>query len=220
MMATWATPGLVAISHISCLCRNKQVAAARGVALFKPAEPFLVKVCNFGPEQAITRTNSILGFAEPFQELMLAAKTEEKKTQDKPTGEDTLLPDDPVEDVDLSGAPEHLHKQIGEILRTHSAMWDGTLGTVHATEHAIVTRTDAVPIPEQPYRTGPFKRQIIANQMNKMLKLKVIEHIHSAWESPVVIVPKRNGNPRCFVDYRRLNNITKKDANPLPQMEN
>ena len=79
MMATWATPGLVAISHISCLCRNKQVAAARGVALFKPAEPFLVKVCNFGPEQAITRTNSILGFAEPFQELMLAAKTEENK---------------------------------------------------------------------------------------------------------------------------------------------
>jgi len=136
-------------------------AQVSGVALVKPDEPLLVKVCNFGPDQAIVRKNSILGFAEPFQGPMLAAITEEKATQDTPTGEDTSLSDDPVEDVDLSEAPEHLHKQIREILRTHSAMWDGTLGTIHATEHAIVTPTDAVPVRAQTYRTGPFKRQTL-----------------------------------------------------------
>ena len=66
-------------------------------------------------------------------------------------------------------------------------------------------------------RRGPD--QIIADQFNKILKVKVIEPIHSAWASPVVIVPKKNGKARFCVDYRRLNNITKKDAYPLPRTE-
>jgi len=110
VMATCATPGLVTTSPNIRLCRHKSVAVARGVALVKPDEPFLVMVCNFGPDQAIVRKNSILGFAEPFQGPMLAAIPEEKATQDAPTGEDTSSSDDPVEDVDLSEAPEHLHK--------------------------------------------------------------------------------------------------------------
>jgi len=76
------------------------------------------------------------------------------------------------------------------MLKTHSSIWDGALGVISATEHAIVTPPDALPIRAQPYRIGPFKRQIISDQMNKMLKLDVIalravltlrcyRHIHS-----------------------------------------
>jgi len=102
VMATCATPGLVTISPNIRLCRHKSVAVARGVALVKPDESFLVKVCKIGPDQALVRKNSILGFAEPFQGNMLAAITEEKATQDTQAGEDTSLSDDPVEDVDIS----------------------------------------------------------------------------------------------------------------------
>jgi len=219
VMTTCATSALVTISRNIRLCRHKSVAVARGVVMVKPDEPILAKVCSFGPDQAIVRKNIIVGFTEPFQGPILAAITEEKATQDTPTGEETSSSDDPVEDVDLSEAPEHLHKQIREMLRTHSAMSDGTLGTINATEHAILAPADAVPIRAQPYRTGPFKRQIIADQINKMLKLKVKESGHSSWASPFAIVPRKNGKARFCFDYRRLNNVTKKKSYPLPRME-
>jgi len=52
-----------------------------------------------------------------------------------------------------------------------------------------------------------------------MLKVKVMEPIYSAWAGLIVIVPKKNGKARFCVDYRRLNNIIKKDAYRLPRME-
>ena len=207
VMETCATPGLATISPNIRLCNHKSVAVARGAALVNPDEPLLVKVCTFGPDEAIAHKNGILGFAEPFRGPMLAAVTEQKATQETPTGEYPSTSDDPVEDVDLSEAPKSLHKKIRKMLRTHSALWDGTLGTIHTTEHTIVTPTDAVPIRAQPYRTGPLKRQIMADQINKILKLMVIEPSHSAWASSVVIAPKKNGKARFCVDYRRLNNI-------------
>lgn len=33
------------------------------------------------------------------------------------------------------------------------------------------------------------------------------------------VVPKKNGKPRFWEDYRRLNSITKKDTCPIPRMD-
>jgi len=219
IMATCDTPGMVTITPNARLCRHKSMAVARGLAIVKPDEPFLVKLCNFGKDQVIVRKNSTLGFAEPYQGPILSAVLDDSNPKD---GTDTSSDDasrDPLEDLVLSEAPEYLHKQIRDMLKTHSSMWDGTLGVIRATQHAIVTPPDALPIRAQPYRTGPFKRQMIADQINKMSRLNVIAPSHSAWTSPVVIVPKKNGKARFCVDYRWLNNITKKDAYPLPRME-
>jgi len=150
---------------------------------------------------------------------MLAAVLDDNHPKDGTDTSSDYASRDPLEDLDLSEAPEYLHKQIRDMLKTHSSMWDGTLGVIRATEHAIVTPPDALPIGAQPYRTGPFERQIIADQNNKMLKLNVIAPSHSASASPAVIVPRNNGKARSCVDYHPLNNITKKDAYPLPRVE-
>ena len=38
-------------------CRHNLMAVARGLAIVKPDEPFLVKLCNFGEDQVIARKN-------------------------------------------------------------------------------------------------------------------------------------------------------------------
>ena len=42
---------------------------------------------------------------------------------------------------------------------------------------------------------------------------------HSEYASPIGICKKKNGNIRVCVDYRRLNTKTRKDAFPLPRVD-
>jgi len=78
---------------------------------------------------------------------------------------------------------------------------------------------DAIPTKDNPRRNTPAKEQIIAKHIQDMLRNKIIETANSPWAAPVVLARKKDGTWRFCVDYRRLNQVTKKDSYPLPRID-
>ncbi|UYV73036.1 K02A2.6-like [Cordylochernes scorpioides] len=95
---------------------------------------------------------------------------------------------------------------------------DDYKGRTHLVRHKIKTNSD-IPIRKNPYRVSLREREIINNQIDKMLKKGIISHSSSPWASPVILVKKKDGTFRFCVDYRNLNSITVKDQYPLPRID-
>jgi Reverse transcriptase (RNA-dependent DNA polymerase)/RNase H-like domain found in reverse transcriptase/Aspartyl protease len=115
--------------------------------------------------------------------------------------------------------PTGKREQVKEILwkRRNAFGLDGRLGNLK-TQFEIRLKEGAEPVSKKPYHASPRNREVIEKQMEKWLKLGVVEPSKSPWGFPVVIV-FRNGKPRFCVDYRDLNKLLKFDQHPLPLQE-
>ena len=85
-------------------------------------------------------------------------------------------------------------------------------------EIEVTIETEGPPIRQRPYRT-PFRRREALNQkVQELLDEGIIRPSSSPWASPVVLVDKKDPSegPRFCIDYTKLNQVTKKDAYPLP----
>ena len=98
------------------------------------------------------------------------------------------------------------------------AIEESELGHTTVVKHSIDTG-EHPPIKQCPRRTPFVHREKIAQLVNDMLKQQVVQPSSSAWASPVVLVPKKDGNLRFCVDYRKVNAVTKKDVYPLPRVD-
>ena len=107
---------------------------------------------------------------------------------------------------------------LAKHVKTFPAPGTPITGRTEAVMHDIDTGSTR-PIRCNPRKLSPKKIKIQQELVDKMLEEGQIEHSVSAWSAPTVLVTKKDGTTRFCVDYRRLNNSTKKDAFLLPRID-
>jgi hypothetical protein len=137
----------------------------------------------------------------------------------------------------LSGKEE---ERLLEILRKHRGAMGYTLDDLKGIspticQHAINMEPDAKPVVEHQCRLIPKMKEVVRNEVLKLLDAGIIyPTADSKWVSPVHCVPKKGGiavvpnennglipqrvvvGYRMCIDFRKVNKVTKKDHYPLP----
>ncbi|MCO5598428.1 hypothetical protein L7F22_052523 [Adiantum nelumboides] len=84
-------------------------------------------------------------------------------------------------------------------------------------QHRIPLKLDARPVRLQRFRMNPNYAKKVKEEIDNLLKVGFITKVESHdWLFPIVVVPKKNGKLRVYVDYKKLNVKTIKDPFPLP----
>ncbi|GBM25302.1 Retrovirus-related Pol polyprotein from transposon 412, partial [Araneus ventricosus] len=95
---------------------------------------------------------------------------------------------------------------------------DADVGRCNMTQHRINTG-DHPPIKQYPRRLPLARKEEAEHLVKEMVDNGIIEESSGPWASPIVLVKKKDGSTRFCVDYRKLNEITKKDSYPLPRID-
>ena len=131
--------------------------------------------------------------------------------------EEPNLPRMEIDEVGLPTVPEDLSpkkkKELEALLSEVHDVFAGKrlkLGNTPVIEHEI----------HQPYRRqNPEVRRQEQEQLKDMLKQEIVRPSFSVWGSPVVMVKKKDGTLRFCIDFQKLNDVTVKDAHPLPRID-
>ncbi|XP_075141564.1 uncharacterized protein LOC142217269 [Leptodactylus fuscus] len=113
---------------------------------------------------------------------------------------------------------EAQRSQLNEVLHSLPGLFSGKPGRTDQAIHHVDTGNHT-PIRRSPYRVSSEVQVQMRKEIDEMLELGVIQPSHSAWASPVVLVPKKDRTTRFCVDYRGLNEITVDDAYPMPRID-
>lgn len=85
-------------------------------------------------------------------------------------------------------------------------------------EHDIELTTN-IPTRSKPYRTSPGQREILDQDIKRMLEMGIFVPAQSEYTSPLIMVEATGGSPRPCVDYQKLNTITHDQVYPIPNIK-
>ncbi|GFW17389.1 retrovirus-related Pol polyprotein from transposon 297 [Trichonephila clavipes] len=108
--------------------------------------------------------------------------------------------------------------RLRELLNKYSKCFSNNPGLTNLVEHEIQLVSDQ-PVRTKPYRMSHRQNEILKNEINRMLKLGIIEVGESDYMSPMILVEVAGKEPRPCIDYRKLNGIIRTEYFPLPNIE-
>ena len=129
-----------------------------------------------------------------------------------------LSPDDEAT-AGLAPCTPAQQQELKALLGEYLPKFEQLRGTTPLTQHRIRLREGQEPI-RQRYRTfNPAMQSIVDKEIDAMLKEGHIEPTSSPWNSGVVLAKKKDGRYRFCIDFRKVNEVTERDAYPLPPVQ-
>lgn len=128
---------------------------------------------------------------------------------------------DHIQSLGLSHLSAEEQDKVRSLLYNYSSVFpahDGDLGCTNLIVHDIPLLDD-IPVRQRHRRIPPSDYEAVKQHINQLLEAQIIQESSSPYASPIVLVRKKDGTLRMCVDYRQLNNKTRKDAFPLPRIE-
>uniref|UniRef100_A0A1A8HG02 Gypsy retrotransposon integrase-like protein 1 n=1 Tax=Nothobranchius korthausae TaxID=1143690 RepID=A0A1A8HG02_9TELE len=128
---------------------------------------------------------------------------------------------DQLNELDLSNLSVSDQETVRSLLTRYDSVFsahDGDLGCTNLVVHEIPLQDD-VPVRQRFRRIPPSDYEAVKDHINQLLEAQVIRESSSPYASPIVLARKKDGSLRMCVDYRQLNAKTRKDAFPLPRIE-
>ncbi|KAL4232960.1 hypothetical protein ACF0H5_007648 [Mactra antiquata] len=178
----------------------------------EPNKKFTILLENHTGKTIRLYKNAIVAKAEPISEVDIISMTGQEHDNKPNEGKYKL--------TDLK-CPDKYLPQITSLLDDNLDILsssDRDLGQTNTVKCKIDTG-NSPPIKTKTYFTPLKNRQIIDEAVKDMLEAKIIQRSNSPWSSPVVIVTKKDGGKRFCVDFRKVNQVTKKNSWPLPRID-
>ncbi|GBO33091.1 Retrovirus-related Pol polyprotein from transposon 412, partial [Araneus ventricosus] len=108
--------------------------------------------------------------------------------------------------------------QLENLLVKYYRIFSNIPGKTNLVEHDIELICDK-PIKHKPYRMTNRQNDLLKAEIDKMLKYNIIEPGASEFTSPMILVETPGREPRPCIDYRKLNEITRTQFYPIPNIE-
>ena len=119
--------------------------------------------------------------------------------------------------TDIAATHQHQIKQLLWDYADIMSQSDTDVGRTELIEHEIHTEGGPVRVPYR--RANPMRREIEEKHIAEMEAAGIISESTSPYCAPLVITFRKDGRPRLCTDFRKLNEITKRDAKPMPRVD-
>lgn len=183
-----------------------------------------VPVVNVGTVDVLLYASTVIGTVNQVYVVSLPPEVTEVQVVSARVSTQAVLVSptilEQIESIDLSVLSVEEQGKVRALLEKYStvfSMHEGDLGCSNLISHDIPLLDD-VPVRQRYRRIPPSEYEVVKAHINQLLEAQVIRESCSPYASPIVLV-KKDGGLRMCVDYRHLNSKTRKDAFPLPRIE-
>lgn len=215
------------------------LSSARSITYEKQDKTMQIKLINITFNSIELPNKTVVGFAEKLfydQECSKSGQLE-KESRVNCTNENIASNESVVAikaeterilqlktDINIDHLSDQDQNKLREFINSYNDVFfmEGDKLGIHSDVVMEIDTGSAKPIRKPPYRLPYVHRKIVDDLIKDQLNKGVIRPSSSPWSSPIVIVLKKsqNGeeNYRFCCDFRAVNEVTKADSYPLPNI--